>query len=78
MNILAEKMEPLLDVARAAGIQVIHAPSDTMKFYSNYPERIVMIEQTPVEPPASLGLTDPPLPIDDSDGGCDTPGDHEH
>ena len=78
VNILAGKMKPLLDAARAAGVQIIHAPSDTMNFYRSYPERKVMIEQTLVKPPASLGLTDPPLPIDDSDGGCDTPGDHEH
>ena len=25
-----------------------------------------------IEPPDPLNLTDPPLPIDDSDGGCDT------
>ena len=24
-------------------------------------------------PPARIDLSDPPLPIDDSDGGCDTP-----
>jgi nicotinamidase-related amidase len=78
VNILAGKMEPLLVVARAAGIQIIHAPSDTMEFYQSYPERKVMIEQVPVRPPTSLGLSDPLLPIDDSDGGCDTPGDYEH
>jgi nicotinamidase-related amidase len=78
VNILAGKIKPLLNVARAAGVQIIHAPSDTMDFYRNYPQRKVMIEQTLVNPPTSLGLADPPLPIDDSDGGCDTPGDYEH
>jgi hypothetical protein len=31
-------------------------------------------------PPAEIKMAEkePPLPIDDSDGGCDTPGDKEH
>jgi nicotinamidase-related amidase len=78
VKVLAARMEPVLERARAAGIQIIHAPSDTMPFYKSYPQRLVMVNEALVKPPRSLGLTDPPLPIDDSDGGCDTPGDHEH
>ena len=29
-------------------------------------------------PPKEIEISSPPLPIDDSDGGCDTPGDKEH
>jgi len=78
VNELAHKLEPVLDVCRAAGILIVHAPSETMNFYKDYPQRRVMQLLTPVTPPASLGLTSPPLPIDDSDGGCDTPGNTEH
>jgi len=78
VNELAHKMEPVLEACRAAGILIVHAPSDTMDFYKDYPQRRSMQLLTHVTPPVSLGLTAPPLPIDDSDGGCDTPGDKEH
>ncbi len=74
-EILARKMAPLVDRARARGIQIIHAPSDTMDFYKDYPQRRNILELPRAEPPAALGLSDPALPIDDSDEGCDTPGD---
>jgi len=69
---LALRMAPLLDQARARGIQIIHAPSDTMEFYKDWPQRQHIMRTARIEPPAPLGLTDPPLPIDDRDGGCDT------
>ncbi len=72
---LARKMAPVLDKARAAGIQIIHAPSETMDFYKEFPQRQRMLRLAAVEPPAPLGLPDPPLPIDDNDGGCDTTAD---
>jgi nicotinamidase-related amidase len=75
---LAHKMEAVLETCRASGILIVHAPSETMGFYKDYPQRRVMQLLTPATPPASLTLTSPELPIDDSDGGCDTPGDKEH
>jgi len=69
---LAHKMAPVLDAARARGLQIIHAPSETMEFYKDWPQRQRMLRIARIEPPAPLGLPDPPLPIDDSDGGCDT------
>ena len=39
----------------------------------NAPQRLSILAIAPTQPPAPLALTDPPLPIDDSDGGCDTP-----
>ena len=33
-----------------------------------------MLALPKIEPPVPLGLADPPLPIDDKGGGCDTPG----
>lgn len=75
-GILAQRMAPLVERARARGVQIIHAPSDTMEFYKDFPQRRRILELPIVEPPASLGLSDPALPIDDSDGGCDTRGDN--
>jgi len=75
---LAHRMDPVLKQARAAGVVVIHAPSDTMDFYKDAPQRLLVLNAPKVEPPPDLKIPDLPLPIDDSDGGCDTPGDHEH
>ena len=75
VNGLAKVMGPVVDQARAGGIQIIHAPSDVMSFYKDYPQRQRMQALTQISPPAALDLTDPPLPIDDSKGGCDTSSD---
>ncbi len=75
---IARKMEPLLQQARAAGLLIIHAPSDTMSFYANTAGRRLAEDAPQVAPPKELVVQDPPLPIDDRDGGCDTPGDKEH
>jgi nicotinamidase-related amidase len=69
---LATRMNPVLEKARAAGVQIIHAPSETMDFYKEAPQRLRILAFSKTSPPPSLGLTDPPLPIDDSDGGCET------
>jgi nicotinamidase-related amidase len=75
---IARRMEPLLNQARAAGVLIIHAPSDTMSYYADAAGRKLAEDAPQVTPPQELTLEDPPLPIDDSDGGCDTPGDKEH
>ena len=74
---IARKMEPLLERARQAGMLVIHAPSDTMSFYANAPGRLLAENAPLVKPPPGEPRADLPLPIDDSDGGCDT-GNKEH
>jgi hypothetical protein len=43
-----------------------------MEFYKDSPQRQRMLGVAKVAVPLPLRLTDPPLPIDDSDGGCDT------
>lgn len=75
---MARRMDPVLRLARQAGVLIVHAPSDTMEFYKMYPQRQLVLQAPVVTPPQSLVLPDPPLPIDDSDGGCDTPGSVEH
>jgi nicotinamidase-related amidase len=73
VNGLVTKMNPFLESARKQGIQIIHAPSETMDLYKESPERLPMLALPKIEPPAPIALPDPPLPIDDKGGGCDTP-----
>jgi nicotinamidase-related amidase len=75
---IAVRMEPLIEQARRQGILIIHAPSDTMSFYKDAPGRLLAEQAPQAEPPPERKIVDGPLPINDSDGGCDTPGDHEH
>ncbi len=77
---LAQKMEPVLEQARARSILIIHAPSETMSYYANAPGRLLAERAPKVAPPPEIKIAEnePPLPIDDSDGGCDTLGDKEH
>ena len=70
---LVGKMTPVVDQLRAHGVLIIHSPSETMEFYKDHPARLAILKIPMVEPPKPLELTAPPLPIDDSDGGCDTP-----
>jgi nicotinamidase-related amidase len=75
---LVKKLEPVLETARRNGVIVIHAPSETMSFYASAPQRLRMLSLAKFMPPEEKNLTSPALPIDDSDGGCDTPGEKEH
>src|SRR6202051_701855 len=36
---LAARMEPVIEAARAHGIQIIHSPSEVMEFYKGAPQR---------------------------------------
>jgi nicotinamidase-related amidase/type 1 glutamine amidotransferase len=75
---MAPRMNAVLAAARQRGVRILHAPSDTMKFYADYPQR-KRAQQAPAAPaPAGIGTwrslnraKEGPLPIDDSDGGCD-------
>ena len=73
--VLAPKIQTVVEAARNSGILIVHAPSDTMGFYKEYPQRQAMLRITPVEPTAAKQIDAPPLPIDDSHGGCDSEGD---
>jgi nicotinamidase-related amidase len=72
VNGLAKQIGPFLEAARKRGIQIIHAPSETMAFYQDAPQRKRMLAVAKVDPPVALNLIAPPLPIDDTKGGCDT------
>jgi nicotinamidase-related amidase len=75
---LAEKIGPLVESARARGIKIIHAPSDTIGFYKDSPARARILAAPAVTPPVEIGRWyridkdyEGELPIDDADGGCD-------
>ena len=72
VNALAPRMNEVIRAARQKGVLIIHAPSDTMDFYTGQPARLRVLAAPPVDPPAPIEHADPPLPIDDSDGGSDT------
>jgi len=78
VDVLAPRIEKFVEAARKSGVLVIHAPSDTMEFYKDSLPRLVIIGLPKTAPPAPLDLASPPLPIDDSDGGCDTSGDKSY
>src|SRR5207244_12352684 len=61
----------VIAAAQARGIPVIHGPSECMEFYRDTPQRQRMVQVKRVQPPKPLTLSEPPLPVDDSDGGCD-------
>src|SRR5205809_6327360 len=66
-------MVPFVKPAQAKEFQIIHAPAKTLTFYQDTPQRRRVMLAPRVEMPNPLEISDPPLPIDDSDGGCDTP-----
>jgi hypothetical protein len=65
-------MNRTLHSARDKGALIIHAPSETVDFYRDTPAYRRTAEAPAATPPATESREDPPLPIDDSDGGCDS------
>ena len=75
LEAMVPRMDAVVRAARAAGVHIIHAPSDTMAHYAETPAR-QRAEWLPLAtPPEPLPIEEPPLPIDDSDEGSDTEGD---
>ncbi|MBW3625398.1 MAG: isochorismatase family protein [Armatimonadetes bacterium] len=72
LEAMIPRMNATANAARDRGVHLLHAPSETMEFYAGTPARERMKRIPHVEPPEPLDLPDPPLPIDDSDNGCDT------
>lgn len=75
---MAPRMNAVLQAARARGVLIIHAPSETMAFYKDHPQRRRAQAAASATAPAGVNNwralnreQEPPLPIDDSDGGCD-------
>ncbi|MCX7429139.1 MAG: isochorismatase [Planctomycetia bacterium] len=71
LGVMVPTMNRLTQVARSKGIQIVHAPSNFMDFYTGTPYRL-RAQLAPRAPlPKLLDMPDPPLPVDSSDGGCD-------
>jgi len=66
------RMNALVKALREQGVLIVHAPSDTMKFYEGTPARKRVLDAPKAQPPADLPHDDPPLPVDASDQGMDT------
>jgi type 1 glutamine amidotransferase/nicotinamidase-related amidase len=75
---MAPRIDALAKALRAKGALIVHAPSDTMAFYKDTPQRKRAMEAPMAGTPVQFQWNacdpsvEPPLPIDDSDGGCDT------
>ena len=78
VDAMIPRMNDVIQKARARGVQIVHAPSETMDFYAQTAARQRMIMMPRVTPPPPWPHPDPPLPIDDSDGGSDTGEPHEY
>ena len=78
LDAMIPRMNEVVKAVRGKGGLIVHAPSDTMKFYENTPQRLLAKNAPHADPPIPMkgwNYLDPasegPLPIDDSDGGCD-------
>lgn len=77
---MAPRMNQVISAARSLGVMIIHAPSDTMKFYEGTAWRQRM-QRAPMAPSSMPILARCPresmeersFPIDDAEGGCDDP-----
>jgi nicotinamidase-related amidase len=69
---MAPRIDLVVEHLRGRGVLVVHAPSETLEFYREHPARRRTLDVQRVEPPDVPPLPEPPLPIDDSDGGSDT------
>src|SRR5215467_1459987 len=77
---MAPRMNQVVSAARSLGVTIIHAPSDTMKYYEGTPWRERMRRAPTAKSPFPIISRCPRVPdeerdfpIDDSAGGCDDP-----
>jgi nicotinamidase-related amidase len=82
---LAPRVNQFVAEARDRGVLIVHCPSSCMSFYKDSPARRRATEATFAKPPVELATDErwgtawdypdeprePPMPIDDSDMGCD-------
>lgn len=82
---LAGPMNQFIKAARSRGVLIVHAPSTTVNYYADTPQRLRARTAPASTPPAELSrerrwgtnwcwpdhAREPALPIDDSDMGCD-------
>lgn len=78
---MAPRLNTMIKAARRQGVTIVHAPSGTISFYKDHPARKRVQAAPHAEPPTPIepwyhldSLQEAPLPVDDSDEGCDAPG----
>ncbi|MGD0500373.1 MAG: hypothetical protein ABSC23_18280 [Bryobacteraceae bacterium] len=73
---MAPRMNQIVNAARTLGVQIIHAPSDTMKYYEGQPGRLRM-QQAPTAPSSipvkATDMTPEEARTFPISGGCDDP-----
>jgi len=79
---LAPAINEFVTIARGRGVLIVHAPSETMEFYKDYPQRRAA-QNAPTAPNLPEGMARGrqflnrrellDRPVDDFDGGCDCP-----
>jgi nicotinamidase-related amidase len=72
VNALVPRIDATIRAARDLGVLIIHAPSDVVAFYGGHPARERALAVPRLDLPELAPQDDPPLPIDDTDGGSDT------
>ena len=72
LDSMVGRMDSVVAKLRAAGVLIVHAPSDTMDFYADSPARVRATSIPQIDPPPDAEREDPPLPINASDHGSDT------
>ncbi len=70
--LLAPQINAVAELLRAAGVLIVHAPSETMESYRSSPARVRLLYAHHCKPAIRRSVVEVPLPIDDSDGGSDT------
>ena len=76
---MASAMNDVIVKARERGVLIVHAPSGTMNYYRNTPQRALCMHAPEVESKVPLKWNplnkdrEAPLPIDDSDNGWEGP-----
>jgi hypothetical protein len=74
---LAPRIDAFAKAARSKGALIVHAPSDVMNFYEGTPQRRLAQSAPKVKTDKPIqgcrldSSREGPLPVDDSDGGCD-------
>ena len=74
---MAPYLNKVISIAREKGVLIVHAPSDCMKYYKDYPGRKMAQKYTSRKAASMINDSDLPSekntvwPIDQSDGGCD-------
>lgn len=72
LEVMIPRMNAVVKNVREHGGTIIHAPSGTLGVYADTPARQRVLDVPQVTLPVDLEHEDPPLPIDDLDGGSDT------